>query len=166
MMDKCQMEYQKGQKARALSPLSEGQYKLKEVRARWESHKALVERIKDCKVNRWPLPEFMRHCTREDHRKWLKSLPICVSRRLGYEIEPAIGALIGDGISAQTIQEIKVQHKPRIEQLIQDCDRTHSLFQPRAMGLDALAMEGLLDNLHDALGLIDDILEEAGHGLG
>ena len=165
-MDKCQLEYQRGQKARTLSPLSCGRYKLCEVRERLESHKAEVDRIRNCKINGQRLPEFMRHCTREDYRKWLKSMPLHVGRRLGYDIEPAIDALVGDDISAQTIQKIKADCQPRIARLIQDCGRTHSLFQPRAMGLDTLAMEALSGNLNDALGLIDDILEGTGYGLG
>ncbi len=102
-------------------PLAYGRYKLVEAR-HWLNRAC---RNIDLMMKDFDNPYRKRiylGCTVDDRSTWLKHTPLNVAEGLGYEVVPGIGALLGDGVSLTTVNNIKAKVLPEINQLVVDCD--------------------------------------------
>ena len=102
-------------------PLANGRYKLVEVR-HWLNRAC---RNIDLMMKNFDNPYGKRKylgCTVDDRSTWLKHTPLDVAEGLGYEVVPGIDALLGDGVSLTTVNNIKAKVLPEINQLLVDCD--------------------------------------------
>lgn len=157
--------FQSAQQRRACHPLRSGEYKLKETHNQLKSISDEVRRIADMKNNSRN-PEYkkrLRHCTSEDCGNWLKGLPKTIAELMGYNVLPAIDALVGDGISNEDAQQIKSGVLTRINDLVRGCDSAKRLLK------GGISIEynnfkrgdSILAELTDeAESIVDDILRE------
>jgi len=151
-----------GYVTRSAYPLQQGLYKLREVKHKLERlHRAVTE-IEYHKAHNLRFPHVLACCMGHEAASWLKTIPITISRKLGYEILPAIRALTGDGLSSQKIASLKSDLKPIINSLLSDCEWTYHLirknirheYQNMKSGQSELAQE-----LKDAIWLCDKALD-------
>lgn len=116
--------FQTAQRNRQNYPLRTGEYKLVETQRLLKSYPEEVQRIADMKNNP-NNPEYrhrLHRCAPVDCGIWLKGLPNAIADLMGYNVVPAIDALVGDGASYSDVQRIKGMFSGRINDLIQGCD--------------------------------------------
>ncbi len=102
-------------------PLANGRYKLVEVR-HWLNRAC---RNIDLMMKDFDNPYRKRTylcCTVDDRSTWLKHTPLDVAEGLGYEVVPALNALVGDGVELTNINNIRALVLPKINQLVADCE--------------------------------------------
>ena len=157
--------YQSAQQRRANHPLRNGEYKLKETLQILRSHTEEVRRIADLK-NKPNNPEYrhrLHHCAVIDCGIWLKRLPNTISDLMGYNVLPAIDALVADGISYADVKRIKALVFGRINNLIQGCDSAQRLLkQGISVEYDNFKRgDSILAGLADeAESIVSDVLRE------
>lgn len=116
--------FQNAQKRRASYPLRSGEYKLEETHHQLKSLAEEVRRIATMKNNprNSEYKHRLRHCTSEDCANWLKGVTNTIADLMGYNVLPAIDALVGDGISNADAEQIKSKVFHRINELVWACD--------------------------------------------
>ena len=119
----CYEIYHKMVLNKSKHPYSIGLYKLKESLSLFKMIDDEIGRIasygkKNCRVN-------LRHCTPDDRFEYLAKLPLLIAEVLGSAVYPAIDGLLGDGLTQQQVNKIKIECKRDIETLVDRCDETN-----------------------------------------
>jgi hypothetical protein len=124
-----------GIESRRHSPLLMGEYKLQEASRHLKSFREEMELMRGLKSNQ---EEFygLRHSISEDCYKWAEKIPMVVAHYLGYFVLPAISALSGDGVSAESINAIKKKHRCTIKELIESADQIFQRFHLKKCGIN------------------------------
>jgi len=120
MTNPCEKAFSKGIEDRQNYPLHTGSYKLNETTREINRQIKAIDRIIAWK-QKWQDDSFFICCMSSDCHLWLKGLPIHISRLMGYNIQPAITALAGNGVSKQDITVLENCFTPQIEDLIDHC---------------------------------------------
>ena len=119
----CYEIYHKMVLNKSKHPYSIGLYKLKESLSLFKMIDDEIGRVasygkKNCRVN-------LRHCTPDDRFEYLAKLPLLIAEVLGSAVYPAIDGLLGDGLTQQQVNKIKIECKRDIETLVDRCDETN-----------------------------------------
>ena len=128
MTNPCEKSFNKGIEDRQKYPLHTGSYKLNETTREINRQIKAIDRIIAWK-QKWQDGSFFICCTSADCDIWLKSLPIHISKRMGYNIQPAITALVGNGISKQDITVLEKCFRPKIEEFVEYCDEVRERYR-------------------------------------
>ena len=113
---------------RASYPLHKGIYKLRES-ADWLKRSAKnIDTMIGYHHSREGSKAFIACCW-DDKSSWLKDIVVDVAHRLGYEILPGIEALKGDGLTMVNIYKIRTQTLTKIDLILDEVDRIHSLIK-------------------------------------
>lgn len=94
----CFIDFESGEDDRKKHPLHRGKYKLQEALDTFIRCHAEIGSIRELINNKYTA-QYLRCCTPQDKHIWLKSLPSMVAFTLGYEVLPALKALVRDGAS-------------------------------------------------------------------
>lgn len=116
---------------RAKYPLRSGTYKLREARTALRRMQSTMETIRSRLNNpddKYPCP-LLGCCTLDEMDDWLKNLPTQLATKLGYDILPAIAALIGDGIAKIDVDGELYNTEIDALRLLNDCERQHTRLQ-------------------------------------
>ena len=162
--NKCSKRYEEMKQKRAKMPFESSGYKFKEQRYRLEQVMAEIDRIAAVRKYRSNGYE-LKHCTKEDTHIFLKSIPYNLAENLGYNIVFGIDGLIGDGVDKAKVDKIKNVYTPKIERLVDDCDRVKNLLHGNIkLEYDNLknGQSETKDLVYSAFALVDDIIIEAG----
>lgn len=101
-------------------PLKGGIYKLEEATSNLKEWLAEIERVRVNRVSKGAVHAL--HSTYKDSHIWLKQTPEYIAELFGYDVAPAITALIHDGVPIAVTRHIKTTHRQKIRSLIQQCD--------------------------------------------
>ena len=158
----CIHTFLAGIESRRSTPLLMGEYKLQEASRHLKSFREEIELIEGLKSNQGKI-YGLRHSISQDCHKWAGNIPMVTAHYLGYFVLPAISALRGDGVSAESINAIKKKHRRAIQELIESADQIYQRFQLKKCGINYpwttydQAAQGLLTDL---IHVIDCILLE------
>lgn len=154
-------EFSAGYKQRHQYPLLSGLYKLREARQNLLRMHDTVSLIKRHKEKNLRLPDFLNQCMRHEVSTWLKATPTAIAWQLGYNIAPGVDALTGDGLNTSDISSIKKQIKPAIDDLILNCELTHTAIK-KNIGYEYRNMKSgqseLLESLESGIKICDTII--------
>lgn len=162
--NKCRKTYEEMKAKRLVHPFAHSGYKLKEVATGLQRSKDNVKSIakfKNGKSNGYD----MTCCTAADICIYLRKAPENITEDLGFNVFYGIDGLKGDGVSSATIDFLKKRYIPRIETLIDECDRVSHLIRTNInyeydnFKRDDSEIYELLD---EALSIINGILADAG----
>jgi hypothetical protein len=106
-------------------PLAYGRYKLVEARHWLNRAGRNIDLMMKDFDNLYRKRTYLG-CTVDDRSTWLKHTPLDVAEGLGYEVVPGIDALLGDGVSLITVNNIKAKVLPEINQLVVNCDQVRN----------------------------------------
>ena len=123
MNDQCTEIFNQRKSERTHHPMPFGRYKLKEALDRLKRDYENIDDMMGSHNDTFK-PKNYTCCTDEDKAIWLKKVPNGIAERFGWEVIPSIDALIGDGITTSEINKIKSIYVPRIENLVNDCEKT------------------------------------------
>jgi hypothetical protein len=101
-------------------------------------------------------------CTEEDKAHRLKRTPHIIARELGYNLIPAIEALTLEGIPREDIDAFLATIKPRVQQLVSDCDAARTAISRSIQGEYARMKAGNSDLMricNEALDIADLAVE-------
>ena len=128
----CKSAFDRAQKLRQRHPLWSGKYKLHEVTAALEKVLRSFDNIVDYRKgkNRQPygqvdLGGFLA-C--EMHTR-LRNIPRMLADFLGYDIQPSVAALVGDGLSTTIVTQEIQKINAFTSQFLSDCDAAHLLLK-------------------------------------
>jgi len=117
----CQEAFNWGKTSRNNHPLPFGKYKLCDLHGWLSAYRNEVVYIREMVSGRAP-PYGLMRCTAEDKHVWLKGLPTCVAYWLGYNLLPALDALVHDGANPALIQRTVATIRPRVLSLLSDLE--------------------------------------------
>jgi hypothetical protein len=146
-------------------PFEHSLYKLKEVAAGFEAAKENIRRIARYKKGECTKHD-LRSCTSEDIHIYLRKAPNHMAWDLGYHIIYGIDGLKGDGVSAETIKNLKKDYLPRIDKLIDECDKVSDLIRTnisREYENFKRDESDIFELFDEALIITDSILDDAGY---
>ena len=105
----CADEYRKSSEARRAYPLPSGGYKLVEVRTRLEQTSQAVT-------------NFMRETGSGRSPVWIRQIPTMIAGELGYNVIPAISALVGDGLPLAQVRKLLTAARTAALDIVRRCD--------------------------------------------
>lgn len=161
----CRKTFEETKKQRLKNPFQHSLYKLNEVARRLESSLEDVRcivRYKNGTGSKYDL----RCCTSEDIHIYLRKAPEHIAWVLGFHVLYGIDGLSGDGVSAQTVSYLKKYYTPRIEKLIDECDRVSDLIRTNIRHEYAkfeYDESDVFELFNEALVITESILDDAGH---
>lgn len=127
-------------------PLFSGLYKLRETQGQIKGLLHTVNNVMQRKSV--PYDELLGGCLRSESKEYVASIPKRLAELLGYNIAPAIQALVGDGLTQEEISDLHPDF--RISGLLSRCK--HS-------GRSNIRIKQLLEHFDDALCVIIDYAE-------
>lgn len=116
----CRDTFNSKQSERITHPLKSGIYKLEEATLSLKEWLAEIERVRVNRVSKGAVHAL--HSTYKDSHIWLKQTPEYIAELFGYDIAPAITALIHDGVPIAVTRHIKTTYRQKIRSLIEQCD--------------------------------------------
>lgn len=150
----CRRAFERGARQRLQHPLHQGLYKLEDVNA---DLKAIAEDLRVIARYKQGAARStdIRHCTSLDLSIWLKHVPEIVARDLGYNILPAISALVADGLPQSTVTRLSAECKSLANDLVEECESVRSKIRNNISVEYELMKSGDSLNLQLILGAID-----------
>ena len=118
--------FQDAQNRRLKHPLTSGAGKLREARSRLLRMQNTMYQIGKYLKNpsHFYKGQTLGHCcTTDDKAVWIKSIPAQVAELLGYNILPAIAALINDRLSKRDTEATLAIANGMAKALLKDCDQ-------------------------------------------
>lgn len=110
---RCRAAFEKGLLDRKKYPLPHGAYKLDEV----------VERIeREAAFDRTNVTKQGRLNPRSALLRIPRRLPEMIAWDLGYNVVPAVAALVGDGVPASQVQDLLRTARERAVEIVHQCD--------------------------------------------
>ena len=121
--------FQDAQNLRPKYPIDSGECKLRETRWRLSRMQETMYQIGEYLKNpsHFYKGQTLGHCcTTDDKAVWIKSIPAQVAELLGYNILPAIAALINDRLSKRDTEATLAIANGMAKALLKDCERQES----------------------------------------
>lgn len=159
----CHDTFANAQLKRRPYPLKAGAYKLREARHRLLRMMETVDAISDYLREPNSLMKGAALgpcCTKDDKACWLRNLPKQVADMLGYDIQPSIAALTGDGIAEKMVLAELAGARARVDQLLVDCEAQRTRLKGKGKSEYGAIKSGQTD-LYDLLVGADRIAEHA-----
>jgi hypothetical protein len=161
----CRKTYEEMKAKRLEHPFEHSLYKLKEVAGRFERSIDEVRNIAKFKNGKGTKHD-LSSCTSSDIHIYLRKAPEHIACALGHHVFYGVDGLKGDGVSTATIDYLKKYYLPKIESLVDDCDRVSDLIRTNIKHEYENFKHGesdVFELLDKALVITDRILEDAGH---
>ncbi|WP_445809435.1 hypothetical protein [Yoonia sp.] len=159
----CRDAFHAAEHSRRAIPLSQGEYKLRELRlaiaCMQNSMLAICEYLEKPRSVR-PGELLGQCCTTDDKAYWIRGIPMWIADQLGRNAIPAIAALTGDGVARGHVAVELRRAREDVNRIVANCDKQHAQLKGRiAREYDAIrsGSSGVCFLLND----VDDLARRA-----
>ena len=165
MTKSCESEYIRGKIDRKKIPLGKGAYKIREICSNTSNYLDALQRIGDHRVHNRQGNIELRPCMSNETATYVRGFPSRVCRRFSYNIQPAVQALVNNGVPAATVKNIEKWLSVEVKESVEMAElaRLDVISDWKGTARDLEARTGLVYEFAERFRyIVERVMEKAG----